>query len=175
MMEYIYSEELDGVKEYLTDSRCRIVYMKRKAGNYDIHIVCCQFSDKDELKAGWQSLMSYVSKKIQVRNTELIEIYNVYIVIFQPEISEVLLNEIEQNKYSSRKIILGESMPENKERLEEIISSKLFRLNIEKNNAEPFSLAEKVAAKFGIADGDFEAGLTNYMGEYARRKTYDEN
>ena len=54
----------------------------------------------------WKELVSNVSEVVQKELKELIEIYNVYIVFFQPQVEESLVYTIEQNKYSSRKIVL---------------------------------------------------------------------
>lgn len=57
---------------------------------------------------------------------------------------ESLVYSIEQNKYSSRKIVLRKEMPDDKKRLEQIISSKLFDLKIEKENSEQPCFIERM-------------------------------
>ena len=45
MKDYIYFEDVEGLKDNILDNDCKIVYMKRKTADYYIHIVCCQFFD----------------------------------------------------------------------------------------------------------------------------------
>ena len=48
--------------------------------------------------------------------------------------------KVEQNKYSSRKIVIAENMPENMSDLEEMIDIRLFRLYIENNVDKQFCI-----------------------------------
>ena len=78
---------------------------------------------------------------IQKKLEEVIEIFNVYIIFFQEEVDTATVDLIEQNKYSSRKLVINEKMPEDKDELEKIISEKLFELYIEKDNDEEFIIS----------------------------------
>lgn len=52
-------------------------------------------------------------------------------------IDEFVVDKIEQNKYSSRKLVINQKMPEDRDELKNIISRKLFELDIEKDNSKP--------------------------------------
>ena len=137
MRDYIYIEDVDGLQDNILDEDCKIIYLKQKAEDYFIHIVCCQFTNAESLKMDWKELVSNVSEVVQKELKELIEIYNVYIVFFQPQVEESLVYTIEQNKYSSRKLVINQKMPEDRDELKNIISRKLFELDIEKDNSKP--------------------------------------
>lgn len=117
MKDYTYIEDITSLKDNILDEKCKIIYMKRKTEDYFIHIVCCEFSDVNSLKANWKELTNNVSDVIQKGLSDLIEIYNIYIVFFQPNIKGNLIYNIEQNKFSSRKIVLQSEMPKNKKNL----------------------------------------------------------
>lgn len=114
MKDYTYIEDITSLKDNILDEKCKIIYMKRKTKDYFIHIVCCEFSDVNSLKVNWKELTNNVSDVIQKGLSDLIEIYNIYIVFFQPNIKGNLIYNIEQNKFSSRKIVLQSEMPKNK-------------------------------------------------------------
>ena len=105
MNEYIY-RDADDLKDGISDENCKIVCLKKNEKGYLIHIVCCQFSDENALKDDWKELMYNVADKIQKNLNKIIEIYNVYILFFAEKAGDALVNEIEQNKYSSRKTLL---------------------------------------------------------------------
>jgi len=88
----------------------------------------------------WEELVNNVADVIQKRLDKIIEIYNIYIIFFQPKIEESLVAKVEQNKYSSRKIVIAENMPENMSDLEEMIDIRLFRLYIENNVDKQFCI-----------------------------------
>lgn len=82
MKDYIYIEDVDCLKDNISDKDCKVIYMKRRAEDYFIHIICCQFSNVKFLEMNWKELVSNVSEVVQRKLKELIEIYNVYIVFF---------------------------------------------------------------------------------------------
>ena len=100
-----------------------------------------EVSDEEELKANWGEVVNNVADIIQKKLEEVIEIFNVYIIFFQEEVDTATVDLIEQNKYSSRKLVINEKMPEDKDELEKIISEKLFELYIEKDNDEEFIIS----------------------------------
>lgn len=106
MRDYNYIDDVEVLKDNILDEDCKIIYMKQKAEDYFIHIICCQFTDVESLKMNWKELVNNVSEVVQKRLNDLIEIYNVYIVFFQPQVEDSVVYNIEQNKYSSRKIVL---------------------------------------------------------------------
>ena len=49
MRDYIYIEDVDGLQDNILDEDCKIIYLKQKAEDYFIHIVCCQFTNAESL------------------------------------------------------------------------------------------------------------------------------
>ena len=64
----------------------------------------------------------------------------------------------QQNKFSSRKLVMEQQMPEENEKLELILSEKLFDLNIEMDNKAPELFVDEM---------DF---LNSYEGEECEHK-----
>lgn len=162
-MDYIYIEESQLLSDNILDKECKIIYMKKSVKNYFIHIICCRFSSVEALRENWRELVSNVSEVIQKRLKELIEIYNIYIVFFQPNIEEVLLFDIEQNKYSSRKLVISKEMPKDKIELEQIVNSKLFDLKIERDDKEQFCFIDKINFITDLPNKNDEAGIEKYI------------
>ena len=134
MIEYTYINDAEEIKDNISDNKCKIVHMKRKSNGYFINVICCQFSDEEQLKNNWEELVTNVADVVQKNLVKRIEIFNVYIIFFQSEINGVIEDSIEQNKYSSRKLVINKRMPESNEELKGIINQKLFELNIEKDD-----------------------------------------
>lgn len=175
MRDYIYFENIEGLKDNILDEDCKIIYLKQKAEDYFIHIVCCQFSNVESLKREWKELVSNVSEVVQKNLKDLIEIYNIYIVFFQPQVEESLVYSIEQNKYSSRKIVLRKELPDEEKRLEQIISSKLFDLKIEKENSEQRCFIEGMDFITTFDDENCEKELKKYIEECAWEAMNEKN
>ena len=137
MIEYICIEDEEELKDNISDSGSKVVHMKREVNGQFIHVICCQFSDVKELENNWEELVTNVADIVQKKLKELIEIFNIYIIFFQVGIDEFVVDKIEQNKYSSRKLVINQKMPEDRDELKNIISRKLFELDIEKDNSKP--------------------------------------
>lgn len=158
MTDYVYLDDEEILKDNILDSKCRIVHLKRRTQGYFIHIVCCQFSDEQSLEKNWEEIINNVANAIQKNLKELIEIFNIYILFFQPECDAVMAYQIEQNKFLSRKLVMEQQMPEENEKLELILSEKLFDLNIEMDNK---------ASELFVDEMDF---LNSYEGEECEHK-----
>lgn len=50
MIEYTYINDAEEIKDNISDNKCKIVHMKRKSNGYFINVICCQFSDEEQLK-----------------------------------------------------------------------------------------------------------------------------
>lgn len=175
MKDYIYIEDVEFLKDNILDEQSKIIYMQRRAEDYFIHIVCCQFSNTETLRTNWEELVNNVSEVIQKKLKKMIEIYNIYIVFFQPNIEDALLYNIEQNKYSSRKIVLSKEIPEDTTELEEFISSKLFDLKIEKDDKEQYYFIDKLDFITALDDDNREIKLEQYIEKCAREIMNEKN
>lgn len=99
--------------------------------NYSLNIICCEFKYLEDLKSNWNTLSENVALYIQSKLEKVIELYNIYIIFFTTEIDDNLFYEIEQDKYSSRKIIINSSMPWFEEEVKACINQRLFKFCIE--------------------------------------------
>lgn len=175
MIDYIYYEDVEGLKDNILDEDCKIIYMKRNTANYYIHIVCCQFSNSESLERNWKELVNNVSDVVQKKLKDLIEIYNVYIVFFQPQVKSSLIYNIEQNKYSSRKVVLTKKMPDDNEKLEQIINSKLFDLEIEIENYDKYCFTDGMDFITAFDENNREAELKKYIERSAQEAINEKN
>lgn len=175
MMKYIYLEESKLLYDNILDKECKIKYMKKNVRNYFVHIICCQFTSVETLKENWRELVNNVSEVVQKNLKELIEIYNVYIVFFQSNVEEVLLYNIEQNKYSSRKFVISQEMPEDKMELEKIVDSKLFDLKIEKDDKAQFYFVDKMNFISDLTNKNHETEIEKYIEKNAREIINEKN
>jgi len=97
---------------------------------YQSHIVCCRFNCHEHLESHWKEVVNLVAIKIQANVPSIIEAYNIYIIFFCKDIDEALQFKIEQDKYSSRKIVIKDLMPEVPEKLEKLLEERLFSISI---------------------------------------------
>ncbi len=140
------NKDIELIKENIECDRVKVVRFEEKIKNYNrkeykLNIICCSFDNEQDLKDYWRIIVDNVALYIQSKLEKVIELYNVYIIFFIDDINEELLYKIEQDKYSSRKIIIKKAMPESEEKLKSVVSKRLFYFNIEKavNN---FSILE---------------------------------
>lgn len=140
------NKDIELIKENIECDRVKVVRFEEKIKNnnrkeYKLNIICCSFDNEQDLKDYWRIIVDNVALYIQSKLEKVIELYNVYIIFFIDDINEELLYIIEQDKYSSRKIIIKKAMPESEEKLKSVVNKRLFYFNIEKavNN---FSILE---------------------------------
>lgn len=124
-------EQTNKLKEDILCSNFEIKHFKKEMTEYYSNIICCEFLTEDQLRKYWKVVVNNVAIHIQAKLNQRIEIYNVYILFFCKDVSNEIINIIEQNKYSSRKIIIKQSMPKNLEEIEEIIEGRLFKLKFD--------------------------------------------
>ena len=108
---------------------------------YALNIICCAFDDEKDLNDYWKIIVDNVALHIQSKLENIIELYNVYIIFFIEKINEQLVYKIEQDKYSSRKIVIKKAMPMFEEESKDIVSKRLFYFDIEKLEND-FSISE---------------------------------
>lgn len=175
MIEYTYINDAEEIKDNISDNKCKIVHMKRKSKGYFINVICCQFSDEEQLKNNWEELVTNVADVVQKNLVKRIEIFNVYIIFFQSEINGVIEDNIEQNKYSSRKLVINKRMPESNEELEGIINQKLFELNIEKDDMGQKLVIKNIDFLNDFAREEQETALEEYISQQVKEKMNEEN
>lgn len=125
------NDKLTLIKEGISDGDIKINHYIKWYDDYDINIICCEFSKKEFLENDWHKVVENIAMYIQMEIEEEIEYYNIYTIFFFQEKDKKLSSTIESNKYSSRKIVIDKKMPESEKELEEIIDDRLFNIKIE--------------------------------------------
>lgn len=99
--------------------------------NYDINIFTVLLSDNNELNECWEELTNSIAVHFQSLLEKDIEIWNIYVLFLVKEVVDKELKyKIEQDKYSSRKIVYDDFNIIKNESLDlqikSIIDNKLF-------------------------------------------------
>lgn len=141
----VINKDSELIKENIECINLRVYHLEevnkfKDKKEYKVNVICCEFGNEKDLSDNWKMLISNVALYVQSNLEKNIELYNVYVVFFINKIDEQLMATIEQDKYSSRKIVIKSDMPESIDEIETIISKRLFYFNIEKSN-EVFSIS----------------------------------
>lgn len=142
----IINKDIELIKESIECDRLRVVHFEEKVRNtnrkeYSLNIICCAFDNEKDLNNYWKSIVNNVALYVQSKLEKVIELYNVYIIFFIEKIDEQLLYEIEQDKYSSRKIVIKKIMPILEDELKNIVIKRLFYFDIERSESD-FSISK---------------------------------
>lgn len=142
----VISKNIELIKENIECSNLRVYHFEeiinfKNEKEYKVNIVCCEFANEIELSDNWKIIVDNIALYVQSNLEKYIELYNIYVIFFINEIDEQLVYRIEQDKYSSRKIVIKSYMPETIKEIESIISKRLFYFNIEKSD-EVFSISD---------------------------------
>lgn len=123
------SKKLEILKGLFADSK--ITYWVKDFG-VRCHIFTIQIDSEMHLKEIWESLTDRIAIDFQADFENEFESWNVYVVFLsESEISRGLKYKIENDKYSSRKIVMDEiSSPINEDEIIERISKRIFQLDI---------------------------------------------
>lgn len=139
----IKEDYVDLIKEDISCDNVKIFHFEKELGNYCANIICCQFDTEKDLKMFWKEIIDNVAVYIQAKLSEIIELYNVYVIFFAQKIDEKLLYIIEQDKYSSRKIVIQKKIPDSITELKEMLENRLFKFSSEKSQ-ECFQLDKQL-------------------------------
>lgn len=144
-------ERLESIESQLSESldsapklRC---YAYSRYG-YSVRIICGSYPDGD-LEKNWEHLNNTIALTLQAQIQNPIERYNIYLLIFEADISMELRTMIESNRYCCRKIVVSESMPENDALLQALVENRLFRFS---GHSEPQENMQSVETLLHSAD-----------------------
>lgn len=126
------SDKLNLIKQDIDNEHILIKHYINNSDEYEINIICCEFKDKKLLEKNWYKIIENIAMYVQTELTEEIECYNVYTIFFCKDVDKNLLNIIEHDKYSSRKIVINENMPKSNKELLTLINDRLFTIRINK-------------------------------------------
>ncbi|ACL74452.1 ABC-three component system middle component 1 [Ruminiclostridium cellulolyticum] len=116
--------DLESQLNQMFDSAFRIRCYAYSTYGYPVRIICA--FPLGNLEDNWKSLNDAISFKLQAQIHNTVERYNIYLLIFELNISTELRRIIESDRYCCRKIVLPESMPENDNTLENLVENRLF-------------------------------------------------
>lgn len=124
-----FKKLLQAINE--TNDDIYIKPFKRDMGNYFSWIICCRIPSSERLKKLWNEIVDSAAVYLQAELESLVERSNLYIIFFVDyEVPDDLRTLIEQDKYSSRKVILHETMPLSDAKLSDRIEKLLFTLEV---------------------------------------------
>ncbi|PFW58411.1 hypothetical protein COL13_05950 [Bacillus cereus] len=138
---------IEMIKRESGENLFDLVECRVKSENlYNVYIFTMVLTNQDELARVWEDISSDIAFHFQsVLETE-IEIWNIYILfLVQGSVDSKIRYLIEQNKYSSRKLVIEDTKgPVTEEVIESIINEKLFSVKIDlvprmSNTAETIS------------------------------------
>lgn len=121
-------ERLESLEIQLSDasdSAFELRCFKYSTYGYPVRIVCAFFPEGN-LGENWKTLNNAIATTLQSQIQDTVERYNIYLLIFESDISMELRAVIENDRYCCRKIVVLESMPENDYLLETLVENRLF-------------------------------------------------
>lgn len=112
----------------------RVELREKNEKEYNISVFTINIDNEDELATVWEEISQEIALYYQSEYLEKdIEIWNIYLFFLCPQkVSKDLKFKIENNKYSSRKIVVffeGQN-------IDNLISNKLFDIKIENKATE---------------------------------------
>lgn len=101
--------------------------------DYNIYIFTMVLKDQEDLIRSWQDISSDIAIYFQGELETEIEIWNIYILFFvQGSVDNEVRYLVEQNKYSSRKLVIEDiESPITEKYINDIINEKLFNVKID--------------------------------------------
>lgn len=135
--------ELEIEKEIITSFELSHFSVGRVHFGGDVIICMVQFKDETSLKSNWKEFNSYLTAKFIPTIKDEYSKWNFYIFFFSKVmVAKSLKYEIENNKFSSRKIVIEkcESITEEiiKTSISEHITNDNIQLNVESTNISKF-------------------------------------
>ena len=139
-------------EEIFTPIRPRISYYVKNIDNYMCHLFCVKLDTIKELTTYWETLSAVVASNFQSQLENDIELWNIYIIFFiNDNITREVKYEIEQDKYSSRKIVFDYStysiINDDEEKLVDLLEKKLFILQSKVIKNSNFGTSEDIIKK----------------------------
>lgn len=113
----------------------QVTCWQRKQEKYNIHMFSAVYETADQLISNYESVRDYVAMFFQSDTLELdIERWNMYeFLIVKQEIGEEIKQQVEQDKFSTRKFVFdGIKKDITEEFIKEVIIDELFTFDVQK-------------------------------------------
>lgn len=118
-----------------------------KESGYNIYIFQVIVEDESDLEKYYETITAAIATEFQINLEKTIEKWNIYLIFeCKKKISEELKRKVEQDKYSTRKMV-WDSLKEDKLGDKDYIKERLLYLYIdtdERNSVEEIPLLEKI-------------------------------
>lgn len=110
----------------------------KNEGDFDLYIFSFYAINQTELADSWKNFNDLIALHFQSKLNKSVERWNLYLVfIVQDKVYTELKYEIEQDKYATRKLVIDEV--QNPLKVDELITNKLFAIDIGSSKSEAFS------------------------------------
>jgi hypothetical protein len=147
-------DTIDKIKnESYNNSFDLVEYRYKLENRYKIHIFTMVIKDQQELLEVWEDICSDIALNFQAELKEDIEIWNIYILfLVQERVTSQIRYLIEQDKYSSRKLVVEDVKDSiDEDCINKVIKERLFHVRIAEdsnlnNNNEKIS--QKLQAEY---------------------------
>jgi hypothetical protein len=158
---------IEIIKEESGNNLFDLVECREKSEtNYNVYIFTMLLKNEEELMEHWKDISGDIAIHFQGELVTDIEIWNIYIFfLVQGSVDSGKRYLIEQNKYSSRKLVIENvKSPIDNDYIDNIVNEKLFNVNVESvvNIIAPKdSISKTLETKYAnifkvIKDGDQE-------------------
>lgn len=137
-------DKIKFIKQGVDDKSITIRHYIYDNDNYDINIICCELKNKDSLEKNWIKIIENIAMYIQMELNEDIEYYNVYTIFFSEDVPQSLINLIEHDTYSSRKMVINDKMPISDSELSRLVNERLFTINLKIDEESNISINDDI-------------------------------
>ncbi|MGS2776975.1 ABC-three component system middle component 1 [Robertmurraya sp. GLU-23] len=129
---------------------CRV----KTEDKYNLYIFTIILDDQKKLVDVWKEICGDIAIYFQTDLERNIEIWNIYVLfLVEGSVDSQTRYLIEQNKYSSRKLVIEDvKSPVDKRKIDSIINEKLFNLNINYTSRTSYKnepLSKSLETKYG--------------------------
>lgn len=148
-------EIVENIKKNSGNKLFDLVECRVKTENkYNLYIFTIILDDQKKLEEVWKEICGDIAIYFQTELERDIEIWNIYVLfLVEGNVDSQTRYLIEQNKYSSRKLVIEDvKRPIDKEKIESIINEKLFNLNINYASSKSYknvSISSTLETKYG--------------------------
>lgn len=171
------NEDIIKLSEYIEKNPEKYsLWTRNELGKYHIYIFSVMLDKVEELNFLWEKLTNDLAVNFQSKLEENIELWNVYVVFFVKEkVDKTLKYTIQQDLYSSRKIVIDNFKPRYIEKYVLLhLEKKLFRLKIntipkvkksndEHSMEEMINNKDKSLLKMLANTDDLKVVINNYL------------
>lgn len=149
---------------FMDSVQCRI----KPEDKYNLYIFTVVLKDQDELIENWKDISSDIAIHFQGGLENDIEIWNIYILfLVLDSVDSEVRYLVEQNKYSSRKLVIEDvERPLSEEDIENLIKDKLFSITINPSS----SIAPPTESISMILKTKYES-LYTVVNDYSQEKS----